>query len=73
MPAQAADASAHANRPQWLNYQEGDFVIRNYVFRSGGTLPELKWVNPFDLITEPGSRLLTASARAAASRRRGRR
>jgi len=37
MPAQAADASAHANRPQWLNYQEGDFVIRNYVFRSGET------------------------------------
>ena len=42
MPAQAADASAHANRPQWLNYQEGDFVITDYVFRTGETLPELK-------------------------------
>ena len=31
-----------ANPTQWPNYQEGDFVIRNYVFRSGETLPELK-------------------------------
>ena len=27
---------------RWPNYYEGDFVIRNYVFRSGETLPELK-------------------------------
>ena len=39
MPTVAADA---AKRTNWRNYQEGDFVIRNYVFRSGETLPELK-------------------------------
>ena len=41
MPADdhAAAASPHAS---WPNYQEGDFVIRDYVFRSGETLPELK-------------------------------
>jgi homoserine acetyltransferase len=27
---------------KWLNDHEGDFIIRNYVFRSGETLPELK-------------------------------
>jgi homoserine O-acetyltransferase len=27
---------------KWPNYHEGDFVIRNYVFRSGEMLPELK-------------------------------
>jgi homoserine O-acetyltransferase len=27
---------------KWPNYLEGDFVIRNYVFRSGEMLPELK-------------------------------
>ena len=26
---------------KWPNYREGDFVIRNYVFRSGERLPEL--------------------------------
>jgi homoserine O-acetyltransferase len=26
---------------KWPNYHEGDFVIRNYVFRSGERLPEL--------------------------------
>ncbi|MBV8337467.1 MAG: alpha/beta fold hydrolase [Alphaproteobacteria bacterium] len=31
-----------ASLNQWTNYQEGDFVIRNYVFRSGETLSELK-------------------------------
>jgi homoserine O-acetyltransferase len=31
-----------ADETKWPNYREGDFVIRNYVFRSGGTLPELK-------------------------------
>ena len=32
--------SAHPTK--WLNDHEGDFIIRNYVFRSGETLPELK-------------------------------
>src|ERR1700751_5064551 len=31
-----------AQQTKWPNYREGDFVIRNYVFRSGETLPELK-------------------------------
>ena len=31
-----------AHRTNWPNYQESDFIIRNYVFRSGETLPELK-------------------------------
>jgi homoserine O-acetyltransferase len=39
MPAHAA---APVNPPKWPNFQEGDFVIRNYVFRSGETLPELR-------------------------------
>ena len=42
MPAHAADAAAPAEPARWPNYREGDFVIRNYVFRSGETLPELK-------------------------------
>jgi homoserine O-acetyltransferase/O-succinyltransferase len=36
MPADAAASN------RWPNYRESDFVIRNYVFRSGETLPELK-------------------------------
>ena len=32
--------SAHPTK--WLSDHEGDFIIRNYVFRSGETLPELK-------------------------------
>ena len=32
--------SAHPTN--WPNYSEGDFIIRNYAFRSGETLPELK-------------------------------
>jgi homoserine acetyltransferase len=32
--------SAHPTK--WPNYSDGDFIIRNYVFRSGETLPELK-------------------------------
>ena len=32
--------SAHPTK--WPNYSEGDFIIRDYVFRSGETLPELK-------------------------------
>jgi homoserine acetyltransferase len=42
MPAHAADATASGKPTRWPNYYEGDFVIRNYVFRSGETLPELK-------------------------------
>src|SRR5215469_9393646 len=42
MPAKAADAAGRAHRTRWVNYQEGDFVIRKYVFRSGETLLELK-------------------------------
>ena len=37
MPANAADVTE-----RWPNYQEGDFVITNYVFRNGEMLPELK-------------------------------
>jgi homoserine O-acetyltransferase len=42
MPAHVASAAAPGERTRWPNYQEGDFVIRNYVFRNGETLPELK-------------------------------
>ena len=42
MPAHVAYAAAPGERSRWPNYQEGDFVIRNYAFRSGETLPELK-------------------------------
>ena len=31
-----------ADHTKWPNYHEGDFVIRNYIFRSSETLPELK-------------------------------
>jgi homoserine O-acetyltransferase/O-succinyltransferase len=31
-----------ADAAKWPNYREDDFVIRNYVFRSGETLPELR-------------------------------
>src|SRR5262249_45547481 len=37
-----AGAAAAAESTDWPNYQEGDFVIRDYVFKSGETLPELK-------------------------------
>ena len=37
MPADAAEVTE-----RWPNYQEGDFVITDYVFRTGETLPELK-------------------------------
>ena len=78
MPAQAADASAHANRPQWLNYQEGDFVIRNYVFRTGETLPELKfhyrganWLRPSlaDELFAPGQPLDASELRTESATR----
>ena len=39
MLAYGADA---AEQTRWPNYQEADFVIRNYAFRGGETLPELK-------------------------------
>src|ERR1700756_1737555 len=42
MPADAAHTAAPAEHMKWPNYQEGDFIVRNYVFRSGETLPELK-------------------------------
>src|SRR5262249_20053316 len=31
-----------AQQNRWPNYQEAEFVVRNYGFRSGETLPELK-------------------------------
>ena len=31
-----------AHQTKWPNYNEGNFVIRDYVFRSGERLPELK-------------------------------
>jgi homoserine O-acetyltransferase len=42
MPADAAEVAVSAKPTLWPNYHEGDFVIGNYVFRSGETLPELK-------------------------------
>src|SRR6201987_376187 len=42
MPAPAAHIPESLQHASWTNYQESDFVIRNYVFRSGETLPELK-------------------------------
>ena len=41
MPAYAVDAAAPVSSTKWPNYWEGDFVIRNFAFRSGETLPEL--------------------------------
>ena len=32
-------ADAHA---RWPNYQEADFILKDYAFASGETLPELK-------------------------------
>jgi homoserine O-acetyltransferase len=42
VPAHIVDAAAHANSTRWPNYKEGDFVLRNYLFRSGEELPELR-------------------------------
>ncbi len=42
MPANAAPAAAPAESTRWPNYREGDFVLRDYRFRSGESLPELK-------------------------------
>jgi pimeloyl-ACP methyl ester carboxylesterase len=38
-----AAKAASADGPPLPNLKEGDFVIKNYVFRSGETLPELKF------------------------------
>jgi homoserine O-acetyltransferase len=38
----ALAAPALAANTDWPNYQEGDFVINNYMFADGETLPELK-------------------------------
>ena len=40
--ALAFATGAHAADTQWPNQQEGDFVINDYAFTSGETLPELK-------------------------------
>ncbi len=37
----AAPALAEPENSQWPNYQEGDFIIPNYKFVSGETLPQL--------------------------------
>ena len=37
----AAPALAEPENSQWPNYQEGDFIIPNYKFVRGGTLPQL--------------------------------
>ena len=42
MPADTIHTAARAEPTRWPNYQEGDFVIRSYVFRNGETLPELR-------------------------------
>ena len=42
MPADVTAAAMPTHQTNWPNYHEGDFVIRNYVFRSGETLSELK-------------------------------
>ena len=38
----ALAASAHAQTRTWPNQQEGDFIIKDFHFKSGETLPELK-------------------------------
>jgi homoserine O-acetyltransferase/O-succinyltransferase len=38
----AATGIAAAAEPNWPNYREGDFTVRNYAFQSGETLPEVK-------------------------------
>src|SRR5262245_40476000 len=42
MAAPDAHVAAPAQHITWPNYREGDFLIRNYVFRGGESLPELK-------------------------------
>jgi len=38
----AAATPAFAEGAKWPNYQEADFVVKNYLFHSGESLPELK-------------------------------
>ena len=38
----AAPALAEPENTHWPNYQQGDFIIPNYKFVSGETLPQLK-------------------------------
>ena len=38
----AVPALAEPDKPNWLNYQEGDFIIKDYKFASGETLSQLK-------------------------------
>jgi homoserine O-acetyltransferase len=38
----ALAAGAFAAEGQWANLQEGDFILKNYAFKSGESLPELK-------------------------------
>ena len=38
----AGSALAAPQEANWPNYREGDFIIKDYKFASGETLPELK-------------------------------
>jgi homoserine O-acetyltransferase/O-succinyltransferase len=38
----AAPALAEPEKPNWPNYQEGDFIIKDYKFASGESLSQLK-------------------------------
>ncbi|HMD63109.1 MAG TPA: alpha/beta fold hydrolase [Stellaceae bacterium] len=38
----AASALAEPDNTNWANYQEGDFIIADYTFASGQTLPQLR-------------------------------
>src|ERR1700686_5007084 len=37
-----AAPTAMAAETNWPNYQEGDFVVKSYAFKSGESLPEVK-------------------------------
>ena len=37
----AVPALAEPDKPNWLNYEEGDFIIKDYKFASGETLSQL--------------------------------
>src|SRR5258708_12965977 len=37
-----ATAAALAAEPKWPNYKETDFVVKDYAFKSGESLPEVK-------------------------------
>jgi homoserine O-acetyltransferase/O-succinyltransferase len=38
----AAPALAEPENTHWPNYQEGDFILKDYRFASGESLPQLK-------------------------------